>query len=277
VHAGGDLMALLAAAGLRASLLRCPLPEPARIAQATAAAMAQGAQVIVVDAASGEDHARLAQAFGKPGPAALLLVGSAGFARALAAVPAAAHPAGAGLEAEPPAHGPVLTLVGSFSVVSAAQVQQVEASDAALVIRLDARQWVAQQRAADRRHAIERAGAALASGRDVLLAIAGEVTQPFSRDLVRALSGAVLPLLQQCGVCLLTGGDTARALLDQLGVTRLEVTGEFEPGISVARAGDRLAPRFVLKAGGFGDAGTLQRIIACFGAVRASARPAASS
>jgi 4-hydroxythreonine-4-phosphate dehydrogenase len=279
VDAGGDLMALLAAAGLRVSLLRCPLPEPARIEQAIAAAVAEGAGAIVVDGRSDEDLARLAQVCGKPGPAALLLAGSAGLARALAAVPMAARRAGEKVQAELPAQGPVLTLAGSFSEACAAQVRQVEASMAALVIRLDSRQWLAQECAADRRRAIERAGAALASGRDVLLAIAGEVTQPFSRGPVRAMAGAAVPLLRQCGVCVLTGGDTARALLDQLGVTRLEVSGEFEPGISVASAPDRPAPRFVLKAGGFGDAGALQRIIAHFGISisPAPARPHPSS
>ena len=74
--------------------------------------------------------------------------------------------------------------------------------------------------------------------------------------------------MPHAGTCFLTGGDTARALFDELGVAQLQVTGEFEPGISLARIAPAAAPGFVLKAGGFGDALALQRIIAHFGARR---------
>jgi uncharacterized protein YgbK (DUF1537 family) len=65
----------------------------------------------------------------------------------------------------------------------------------------------------------------------------------------------------------LTGGDTARALFNQLGIQRFDVLGEVEPGISIGRASGHPATRFILKAGGFGDPSALQRL------VRQSGRP----
>ncbi len=263
----GDLMALLAAAGLRPALLSQPL-APAQIAQAVEAAVAAGARAVVVDAANGGDLARLAQALADPGTASLLRVGSAGFARALVRQALISNPSNTAKQAESPATGPVLALVGSFSPASAAQVRQVEAAACAQVMRLQVGQWLGEAGEAERCHAIESAEAALAHGRNVLLAIAGEVTQPFSRDLVQAMARAAAPLLSHAAVCVLTGGDTARALFDRIDAHRLDVTGEFEPGISLARASGRAMPWFVLKAGGFGDSQALQRIIRHFGASR---------
>lgn len=69
----------------------------------------------------------------------------------------------------------------------------------------------------------------------------------------------------------MTGGDTARAVLDAIGIPLIEVLGEIEPGVPVARAAgaglgragqaagarDATTPLFCLKAGGFGDEDTL--------------------
>ena len=170
----------------------------------------------------------------------------------------------------------MLALVGSFSPASASQLRQVESSGTALVIRLEGSQWLSGAGASD---ATGRARTALRGGPHVVLAISGAVVQPFSRELVQGMARAAAALLPDAGTCVLTGGDTARALFDQLGVNRLEVVGEFEPGISLARIAAAGAPGFVLKAGGFGDAGTLQRIIGYFGGLRraGSARDTAPS
>ena len=56
----------------------------------------------------------------------------------------------------------------------------------------------------------------------------------------------------------MTGGATARAVLEQLGVASLDLVAEPEPGIAVARTG---AQHVVTKAGAFGDAKTLVRTL----------------
>jgi uncharacterized protein YgbK (DUF1537 family) len=269
-HAG-DLMGLLDAVGLQPALLARSMADPAQITRQIERAFAGGARAVVVDAENPDDLARLATALCAPAAARLLVAGSAGLARALAQHldPKAIH---AGQErAVPSPAGPVLTLVGSFSKASAAQVQQVEVSGDAQVMRLDAGEWQDGQHATVRGKTLDAAHETLRSGRNLLFAIGGAVTQPFSRTLVRAMAKATAPLLQHAGTCILTGGDTARALFDELGVSQLEVIGEFEPGISLARIAAAATPGFVLKAGGFGDAQALQRIIAYFGG---SPRPA---
>lgn len=62
------------------------------------------------------------------------------------------------------------------------------------------------------------------------------------------------------GALVLTGGDTARAVLVALGITRLRIAGEVETGVPVLLTeGPRSFP-VVTKAGSFGDRQTLLRI-----------------
>jgi uncharacterized protein YgbK (DUF1537 family) len=57
-----------------------------------------------------------------------------------------------------------------------------------------------------------------------------------------------------------TGGYTARRLLERLDVPELRVCGELEPGIPWCTI-EGPVPTVVTKAGGFGDAGTLRRLV----------------
>jgi uncharacterized protein YgbK (DUF1537 family) len=57
-----------------------------------------------------------------------------------------------------------------------------------------------------------------------------------------------------------TGGYTARRLLERLDVDRLQISGEMEPGIPWARSAGPV-PTIVTKAGGFGDVHTLGRLV----------------
>ncbi|WP_083347549.1 four-carbon acid sugar kinase family protein [Rhizobium sp. LCM 4573] len=65
----------------------------------------------------------------------------------------------------------------------------------------------------------------------------------------------------QPATLLACGGETANALLERLGVERLEVLGEILPGVPLSSAvlcGK--ATRIITKSGGFGDADTLLRL-----------------
>jgi 4-hydroxythreonine-4-phosphate dehydrogenase len=64
-----------------------------------------------------------------------------------------------------------------------------------------------------------------------------------------------------------TGGETARAVSQALGVTRIDLAGQLEPGVVYGRFADGPACPVVTKAGTFGDEGSLIR------AVRALRRP----
>jgi D-threonate/D-erythronate kinase len=78
----------------------------------------------------------------------------------------------------------------------------------------------------------------------------------------RAFVDQVVPALRKCDGLVLTGGHTARVVLDALGIDRFVVRGEVEVGIPHAEAvldGRTLA--IITKAGAFGDAQTLRRAV----------------
>lgn len=60
-----------------------------------------------------------------------------------------------------------------------------------------------------------------------------------------------------------TGGDTMEAILEALGVETFEIIGEIEAGFPLGRAalGEGRTLLIGMKAGGFGDASTLQRAV----------------
>jgi 4-hydroxythreonine-4-phosphate dehydrogenase len=70
----------------------------------------------------------------------------------------------------------------------------------------------------------------------------------------QALSDLVLPCAQFLGGLVATGGETARAVLDALGIHRLRLLGEVEPGLpfSIADCWVRHLP-VLTKAGAFGS------------------------
>jgi uncharacterized protein YgbK (DUF1537 family) len=258
----GDLMAMLDAARLRPALLSLPFDDAQVLALRIQRAGEAGARAIAIDASTQGDLLLLAAAL-RQLRAPWLVAGSAGLARALAQH---VEPGASGVAAPAPVScGAVLTLVGSFSPASAAQVRAVEAAGDARIVRLAPSQWQHEAHAPLRRTAVDAAQRDLAAGRHVLFAIDGDVVQPFSRSLVRAMARTAAPLLPLARACVLTGGDTARALFDVAGIARLDVAGELEAGISIGHAPAQPGRVFVLKAGGFGDAGALQRAIRRFG------------
>lgn len=81
------------------------------------------------------------------------------------------------------------------------------------------------------------------------------------RDLIRRFVHDALANLPPVDYFVATGGETARALCDALGIAQIEVLGQVEPGVSLARMstpGGVL--HLVLKSGSFGDPGTLVRL-----------------
>jgi uncharacterized protein YgbK (DUF1537 family) len=182
-----------------------------------------GPGVLVCDAADDEDLARIAAA----GPAGAVWAGSAGLAGALL------RGLGPGETAPPDAApgGPALVVVGTRA--AAAQLE-------ALLARPGCAGVPAGPRAG------EEARAALARGEDAV--VHGEAAP--AADLERAVEHAA-------GL-VLTGGETARAVCDRVGVTAIELVREIEPGVPLGRAGDL---GIVTKAGAFGGPATLCRAV----------------
>ncbi|MFF8599584.1 four-carbon acid sugar kinase family protein [Streptomyces sp. NPDC015232] len=161
-----------------------------------------------------------------PRPDEVLWAGSPGLADALARrharTPAAPRP---GL---PPVHRP-LAVVGSAHPASRRQLAALRATAGAALHTPEER---AAEPAAPLRRLVEETRRAVAEGR---------------------ADGLVL-----------TGGETAAAVLGALGATGIELYDEPEPGIARGTLHGPGAPRLpvLVKAGGFGDDGTLVRLTA---------------
>jgi uncharacterized protein YgbK (DUF1537 family) len=209
---------------LRALLSKAGLPA-AHLERATAAdlraAIAVGARAIVCDAATDRDLDRIARAALELRPRPLF-IGSAGLARALARTLPKRPATARGRRAE---RRPVVTVVGSASPVSARQAK------------------------------------ALARDPDSILVQIAWTHVPTARDIpaVRRLGRAVAEAAPRVHY-VLTGGETARAVLDARGISGYRLLGEVEPGVPFGMAGD--GTLICTKAGAFGRPATLARCVA---------------
>jgi uncharacterized protein YgbK (DUF1537 family) len=138
--------------------------------------------------------------------------------------------AGHGTVPRPGLSLPLLALIGSDHPASRAQVAAVPADLLPAVVVCD-----------------------LPAGTDRLTA----------RERIGETFRALLDRVGRPGTLFVTGGATLRDLCDALGVGRLEVDGELEPGVptSLLRGGDWDGQRLVSKSGAFGDTGFLQRLL----------------
>jgi 4-hydroxythreonine-4-phosphate dehydrogenase len=210
------------------------------------------------DAANDADLARLArQALAeRPLP---LFVGSAGLAHALARL-LGARPA-----RYPPrlasAGASVLAVVGSRNALALEQARRLASRRGVAAFEIPARLLAENPRSAVLREAGTKLSAALGSGRDAVVSLeSGDAGVPGER-LAAALGRFVARHGRSARVWLLTGGDTARGVLEALRVSALQIVDELERGVPVSVAARRGRPSLVVctKAGGFGSPDTLVR------------------
>ncbi|MEJ8836396.1 four-carbon acid sugar kinase family protein [Ramlibacter sp. AN1133] len=259
--AGGlpvNLMNLLAPVDDGALLLRPPHGQTAAsLARELLSVLERGTRVIAVDASDAEDLRRLALAIVIVSRTVrLLAVGAAGLCKALATELLQAggpeHP----MLAPSRDHPPIVAVVGSFSPVTTQQVDELAGQPDVHVARLDPSTWLESPVVVEQ--TVATAQACAERGDPVVLAVTGNAPAASSRALVQRMAEAAEPLLRRASTLVLTGGDTARSVLDRLGVERLQVLGELEPGICLSRDGARFV---VTKAGGFGDSQSLVRVL----------------
>ncbi|MFP5250406.1 MAG: four-carbon acid sugar kinase family protein [Acidobacteriota bacterium] len=216
--------------------------------------LTHGADVLICDAETDDDLRRIAEASaGLEGRT--VWAGSAGLAWHL---PQAAGIAAADAEAEPTtfAPGPTLFVVGTLEAMACQQARVLAGAPEAITVRARPGALLASQ--VDSTAILE----GLRSGRDVLVWVDESERCAVHQAplLVRALAKAIAPYTALAGGLVVTGGETARALFDELGIRRLRLLGEVEPGLpfAVAENWSRALP-VLTKAGGFGSAGTLVR------------------
>jgi uncharacterized protein YgbK (DUF1537 family) len=212
------------------------------------------ADVLVCDAETDDDLRRIAEAsIGLEGRT--VWAGSAGLAWHL---PQAAGLAATCAQTEPIEFtpGPTLFVVGTRAAASCRQAGILAAAPDVLTLRVSPRALLGCQ--------VDSAAivAGLQSGRDMLVWVDETERCPAHEAalLPRQIAKLVAPGAALFGGLVATGGETARAIFDELGIRRLRLLGEVEPGLpfSIAEGWTRPVP-VLTKAGGFGSPEALVR------------------
>lgn len=265
------LAPMLGAAGMTtrivsAGTLRAELAQvQAALNDVVAQARADGVTALIVDAQTDDDLAMLARA--SAALTDIFWVGSGGLARELAELPALfempegtaqTHDATNGGRAGEE-KGCVLTLVGSLSAVSRQQCARLcEDND---VVEWIVPPEVLRAGASHPQSAVwgERIGDAIGQGIDVLVRIGrDDAFDPAEgAQLSTALAVLIAPHFAKLSGLIVTGGETARAMLSAVDIGALELLSEVEPGVAVGRPANGAPVRIVTKAGAFGGEAAL--------------------
>ncbi|MBD9487899.1 four-carbon acid sugar kinase family protein [Ensifer sp. ENS11] len=191
----------------------------------------------IPDIATAEEMSRSLQSAQESGVD--LLIGARGLAEALARQMTGDAKA---LAAEIP-EGPGLFVIGSRDPITLAQIEELRAT-------LESRYLPAPN---------GRLSDTSSDGSLITLvqAVDGDVAIT-SQEVSRLLAESVFPALTQAAsTLLLSGGATAQAVLDKMGIKRFRLMGECMPGLGLAFANGHC---IIAKSGGFGQAGTLREI-----------------
>jgi uncharacterized protein YgbK (DUF1537 family) len=236
-----DLVEILARhRGIPVSLL--PLKEVRAAAEDLERALHESRGLVVADGETDDDLDALARAsLAHPD---VILAGSAGLARAAAAALGHAAPA-----PPVPAPGAWLVVAGSRHPATRAQIRALEGAGATGM-------RVERGREADLRGVV----AVIREGRPAFIA-SGETAEESREQMAQRLAAAARDVLAQItpSLVLLTGGETALAVLQSLGARRLELDGAPAAGLALGRLlvdGKPSLP-VLTKAGGFGSADLL--------------------
>jgi D-threonate/D-erythronate kinase len=246
----GNIAAELAAFPAGPVLAVPALPEFGRVVRADAVCGFGVAHPIAVAAAIGrgcrvpdvETPDDMAQALKGSGDA--LIVGARGAAVALAGQMAAGRATLPALEL------PMVIAVGSTDPITLAQVARLQDMAGLRVIAApDGVAPVGPKPGVTLIQALPGAGQTGIGQTGALVAAA----------LAETVAGAAVG----AATLVLTGGATAEAVLDRLGIRVLDLHGDLQPGLPLSSGG---AWRIVTKSGGFGDAGALLRLATGTGA-----------
>lgn len=215
--------------------------------------------VLVFDAEAQSDLQAVAAAVAVLGDD-VIWAGSAGLARTL---PHVTRVRDGGQRPSPPAlslAGPVLFVVGSASAVSRGQVARLAAEPGLLTVNVPTSAlragpgdpgWIGAELALD---------VAFGTGDDVIVLLGDEEPVDLGEglSLCRSLARLVAPFAMRSGGLVSTGGETARAVLQAVGVTGLRLVSELEPGVPLSVTEGWGPVPVITKAGAFGTVDTLR-------------------
>jgi D-threonate/D-erythronate kinase len=220
---------------------------------------ANQADVLVCDAETDADLRAIATASMELGRKPIW-VGSAGLAYH---IPKAAR-IGSSPKAEPialPPHpGPMLFVIGSLSRSSIEQVRVLTSSSPTLKLSVAPEVLLAGEESARWQEHAHELGCAIRMNRDVVLSPEPEprIDLVQRQHLSAALARMATSVSNEIGALMASGGETARGVLRNWGITRLRLLGELERGIpvSITETWNRQLP-VITKAGDFGSPDTL--------------------
>ncbi|MCU1568189.1 MAG: hypothetical protein JWQ56_3126 [Pseudarthrobacter sp.] len=244
---GGDVAQALADGGVTAEVAAgTSAHNPEELAAHLRDVQARGTDAVVLDASSDQDLKTIAAAAELLDFPALL-VGSGGLAGHIAG----REDGTAARNAQPRHIARTLTVIGSYSGLARQQTEALVAAGA---------EHITLDHDALDEPAVARKVAEAMTRNDVVLTPDPMGTIDKSQALVvaEALARATAAGIGHCDALVMTGGETATAVLKALGAGSFTVLGEIEPGVVMSLLPEPL-PLLVTKAGAFGDAGTLAR------------------
>lgn len=257
-----DLPAMLTAAGLQTSLISLKVVRSGQL-PAFLQTNADANTAFVCDAQTDADLRLIGEA-AAPLQERAVWAGSAGLARCMPAALKLKGSSSAHRAALPPARkGPVLVVVGSLAPLCRRQAAVLAATNEVELVTLRPQGLLAGPEAQEWREDDHLLARALGDSRDVLAVLGAEerVNGEMAPRLCNALSRILAAYRARIGALLLTGGETARWVLQALGVRFLVPVREVEPGVPLALASTENGEQLpvITKAGAFGDPDTLVR------------------
>lgn len=240
-----SLLAAFEAAGQGIAVLSDYSGGPEAVGARIDAAFNRGCRIVLADTVAQADLERLAPLlFLRRGD--VLSVGSAGLIEALA---------GGRSETVRLPRDQLTCLFGTRSSVSRGQLDTLEQQAGAIRCSRRPEEW----RAIRDDPLSAAVDATLKTTLPRIFDICGQVEENLAEPPAKSFAEAVAPYLDRMGIVLMSGGDTARAVLERLGIDGFDVFGSFEHGIPICQAGGLPHP-FLMKSGGFGDPETLLRL-----------------
>lgn len=208
---------------------------------------AGGDRLVIADA---ETQADLAAAVARMATTGgdWVAIGSGALAGPVARLKGAACPPGSAPVEPPVDSGPILMLGGSAHGSNRDQATRLAQERGVPLIEL---------RPGDPTGAVAAVSARLRSAGSASLLV--EATRHDSATVLRALVTVTIEIVSRNRVdrLFITGGETAFAICEALGLSTLAYEGELEPGMSLSRGHNgRGSFRFVVKPGGFGSGQT---------------------
>ena len=245
---GAPIAPLFRQAGLPTTVLELDAIRSGRVSDHVADAVARQARVICCDAATNEDLSRIVRV-GEGLKSPVVWIGSGGLARAVASASTARHHRSGQTGPRPSQSGPVMLVCGSVSTIAQQQISRAIEDDVERIeVPMEALRSTGGRAAPRVLSAIDEA---LDRGRDIVV-FPSLPAASIDPGVSRALGELLSSFGGRVGGIVVTGGDTAAAVLRVWGITGLRIVGEIAPGAPIAVAIGSVGIAVVTKPGAFG-------------------------